>query len=85
MGDGAVRRELRATYGSLSQLAQSVLDILPEHQAELVAVTLEDPHFRSYPPSVAYQRSFWRQVVRSVEDSGEVSLSWSSPSCAVLF
>lgn len=63
---------LRAIYGSLSSPQTLVPETLSLSQNELVAA-LMDEHFEQYPPSIEYQKRFWRHVVTSIEESGEVS------------
>jgi hypothetical protein len=74
------QRELQSVYGSLSSPKDSLPGNLNERQTELVATLLDEDHFRTYPPSTEYQKAFWRHVILSIENSGNVSESLKSPS-----
>jgi len=67
------RRELQIVYGSLSSPKASLPENLNDSQTELVAALLDEGHFKLYPPSIEYQKAFWRHVILSIENSGNVS------------
>jgi hypothetical protein len=68
-----MQRELQIVYGSLSSPKTSLPEDLNDIQTELVAALLDEGHFKFYPPSIEYQKAFWRHVILSIENSGNVS------------
>lgn len=48
-------------------------------QEFLVEYVLENKHFEDYPPSLTYQRSFWKWVIDNIEAKGEASRLQSIP------
>ena len=52
--------------------------VLSSIQEFLIENIIENPHFVKYPPSNAYQRSFWKWVVTKIETEGEVRSGFHS-------
>lgn len=42
-----------------------------EIQPFLIDQFISSEHFRLYPPSVTYQKSFWKWIISRIEDRGE--------------
>ena len=64
---------LQQIYGALLP-ANNLPDLLHTVQDNLVEKLILSPHFDRYPPSVTYQRSFWKYVTLGIEAEGEVEL-----------
>jgi hypothetical protein len=64
---------IQQIYGALLP-AKNLPEPLHTVQGDLVDQIILNPHFEICPPSVTYQRAFWKYVTQTIEAAGEVGL-----------
>ncbi|KAF9513011.1 hypothetical protein BS47DRAFT_1010622 [Hydnum rufescens UP504] len=61
---------IQQVYGALLP-AKNLPEPLHTLQGDLVDQIILNPHFEIYPPSVTYQRAFWKYVTQTIEAADE--------------
>lgn len=75
--------DARRIYGSLSS-PKCLPNSMGTNQDDLIEGLIFDEHFSTYPPSVSYQRVFWKHVVNCIEAADEVRELIASPQTSKL-